>query len=232
MAQHPALKPAESAEDQLLVGILNGHYQAGTPLPPERELAVELKVTRPTLREVLQRLARDGWLEIHHGKPTIVRNYLEDGSLTILSTLAERVETIPVEMVEQILQTRLLLAPAYTRLAIANVAGEVEKTLQTIVEDSDDPVVLAKMDFQMQKVLARLSRNSILLALVNNLEVLFIQTMTLFYQNEEARKQARVYLRMVYKAARAGEPDAAEAVTRRVMRDYIQLWENMKGVQA
>jgi GntR family transcriptional regulator, negative regulator for fad regulon and positive regulator of fabA len=226
MAQHPALRPAESAEDQILVGILNGRYQAGTSLPSERELAVELKVTRPTLREVLQRLARDGWLEIHHGKPTIVRNYLEDGNLTILSTLAERVDTFPADMVPQILQTRLLLAPAYTRLAITKAPGEVEGLLKSISEGSDDPDMLAKLDFQMQKILARLSGNSILLAFVNNLEVLLIKTMKLFYQNEEARKQARVYFRMIYKAARAGEPDAAEAVTRRVMRDYVQLWEN------
>jgi GntR family negative regulator for fad regulon and positive regulator of fabA len=229
MAQHPALKPAESAEDQILVGILNGRYPAGTSLPSERELAVELKVTRPTLREVLQRLARDGWLEIHHGKPTIVRNYLEDGNLTILSALAERVDTFPAEMVAQILQTRLLLAPAYTRLAIMNAAGEVERSQQSISECSDDPEVLAKLDFQMQKVLSRLSGNSILLALVNNLEVLFIRAMSFFYQNAEARKQVRVYLRMVYKAARTGEPDAAEALTLRVMRDYIQLWENIQA---
>ena len=28
---------------------------------------------RPTLREVLQRMSRDGWLEIRHGKATRVR---------------------------------------------------------------------------------------------------------------------------------------------------------------
>ena len=84
----------------------------------------------------------------------------------------------------------------------------------------------------MQKALTRLSGNSILVLTMNNLETLYIKSLTVFYQNEEARKQARVYFRMVYKAARAGEPDAAEAITRRVMLESIQLWEDAKSVHA
>ena len=97
------LKPSISAEQQILAGIQSGKYPIGSNLPPERELARDLQVTRPTLREVLQRLARDGWLDIHHGRPTKVRNYLEDGYLTILSTLAEKMEEIPAELIDQIL---------------------------------------------------------------------------------------------------------------------------------
>ena len=89
------LKPSISAEQQILAGIQSGKYPVGSNLPPERELALDLQVTRPTLREVLQRLARDGWLDIHHGRPTKVQNYLEDGNLTVLSTLAEKMDEIP-----------------------------------------------------------------------------------------------------------------------------------------
>ncbi|MEJ1267509.1 GntR family transcriptional regulator [Pantoea ananatis] len=46
--------------------------------PAERELSELIGVTRTTLREVLQRLARDGWLTIQHGKPTRVNNFWEN----------------------------------------------------------------------------------------------------------------------------------------------------------
>jgi GntR family transcriptional regulator, negative regulator for fad regulon and positive regulator of fabA len=215
------LKPSISAEQQILAGIQSGKYPAGSNLPPERELALDLQVTRPTLREVLQRLARDGWLDIHHGKPTKVRNYLEDGNLSVLSALVEKVEEIPAELIDQVLHLRLLLAPAYTRLAIVYSPEEVEKFAQTIEEGIEDPVILAKADFQVQKLLSRLSKNSIIALTTNNLELLYTKAMTNIYQDAEARKQARVYFRMIYKAARAGEPDAAEAVTRRVMQEFI-----------
>ena len=141
------LKPSISAEQQLLAGIQSGKYPVGSNLPPERELALDLQVTRPTLREVLQRLARDGWLDIHHGKPTKVRTYLEDGSLSVLSALAEKMEEIPAELIDQVLHLRLLLAPAYTRLAITYSPNEVEKFTQTIEEGLEDPVILANTDF-------------------------------------------------------------------------------------
>lgn len=222
------MKPSISAEQQILAGIQSGIYPAGSNLPPERELAIGLKVTRPTLREVLQRLARDGWLDIHHGRPTKVRNYLEEGNLSVLTALAEKMDEIPAELVDQVLHLRLLLAPAYTRLALEYSPQEVEKFSQTIEDGLEDPVILAHTDFLLQKLLSRLSKNSIFALTINNLELLYIKAMTSIYQDAEARKQARVYFRMIYKAARAGEPDAAEAVTRRVMRESINNRESEK----
>ena len=80
----------------------------------------------------------------------------------------------------------------------------------------------------LQKLLSRLSKNSIFALTINNLELLYTKAMTSIYQDAEARKQVRVYFRMIYKAARAGEPDAAEAVTRRVMQECINNREGKK----
>lgn len=221
MAEPANLKPAELAEHRILQRILSGEYPSGSNLPAERELAVDLEVTRPTLREVLQRLARDGWLDIRHGRSTRIRSFMQDGSLAVLSTLAEKADPLPSELVEQILQIRVLLAPFYTRLAILNAAADVENALKPLSEGSDVPAVLAELDFQVQKQLSTMSGNHILALTMNSMEKLYIRAMTAVYSDEEIRKQARVYIRMVYKAARANEPDAAEAMTRRVMSESL-----------
>ena len=57
------------------LSIWNNRFPPGSILPAERELSELIGVTRTTLREVLQRLARDGWLTIQHGKPTKVNNF-------------------------------------------------------------------------------------------------------------------------------------------------------------
>ena len=62
--------PATFAEKYIIESIWNNHFPQGSILPAERELSELIGVTRTTLREVLQRLARDGWLTIQHGKPT------------------------------------------------------------------------------------------------------------------------------------------------------------------
>lgn len=82
-----AQSPAGFAEEYIIESIWNNRF----PLidsPAERELSELIGVTRTTLREVLQRLARDGWLTIQHGKPTKVNNFWETSGLNILETLA------------------------------------------------------------------------------------------------------------------------------------------------
>jgi GntR family transcriptional regulator len=49
-----------------------GAYPVGSRLPSEPDLAAELGVSRPTLREALRVLARDGWLVRRHGSGTFV----------------------------------------------------------------------------------------------------------------------------------------------------------------
>src|SRR5690606_40436239 len=45
---------------------------AGTALPPERELAIRLGVSRTTLRSAVDRLALMGYLSVRHGSGTVV----------------------------------------------------------------------------------------------------------------------------------------------------------------
>ncbi|TXG93407.1 MAG: GntR family transcriptional regulator, partial [Rhodocyclaceae bacterium] len=57
--------------------ILEGSLKPGDRLPPERELATELGVSRPSLREAIQKLASKGMLQSRQGGGTFVTAALE-----------------------------------------------------------------------------------------------------------------------------------------------------------
>lgn len=57
--------------------ILEGSLKPGDRLPPERELAAELGVSRPSLREAIQKLASKGMLQSRQGGGTYVTDRLE-----------------------------------------------------------------------------------------------------------------------------------------------------------
>jgi GntR family transcriptional repressor for pyruvate dehydrogenase complex len=57
--------------------ILEGSLKAGDRLPPERELAAELGVSRPSLREAIQKLASKGLVQSKQGGGTYVTDALE-----------------------------------------------------------------------------------------------------------------------------------------------------------
>nr|WP_315427171.1 FadR/GntR family transcriptional regulator [uncultured Albidiferax sp.] len=53
--------------EQLRAGMLSGEFAVGTRLPAERELAVQLGVSRPSVREALIALEVEGWVEVRTG---------------------------------------------------------------------------------------------------------------------------------------------------------------------
>lgn len=57
--------------------ILEGSLKSGDRLPPERELATEFGVSRPSLREAIQKLSLKGMVQSRQGGGTYITNALE-----------------------------------------------------------------------------------------------------------------------------------------------------------
>lgn len=62
----------EQAAEYVRARILSGEYPVGGQIPTENELCALLGVSRPTLRQALDALAREGWLLRVKGKGTFV----------------------------------------------------------------------------------------------------------------------------------------------------------------
>jgi GntR family transcriptional repressor for pyruvate dehydrogenase complex len=62
---------------ELETRILEGSLKPGDRLPSERDLALELGVSRPSLRQAIQKLAAKGLLNTRHGDGTTVTDHLE-----------------------------------------------------------------------------------------------------------------------------------------------------------
>jgi GntR family negative regulator for fad regulon and positive regulator of fabA len=113
------LRPTQYAEKILVTAMLDGTYPTGAALPNERSLAQQIGITRPTLRETLQRLAGEGWIKIRHGKPTVVNDYWQQGGLGLLSTLAKYGEFLPNGFITHLLEVRLTMLPPVAKQATA-----------------------------------------------------------------------------------------------------------------
>lgn len=77
------------ARQYILNLIEEGTYQPGEQLPSEEDLAAQLGISRPTLREALNRLEQDGVIVRRHGVGTFVSRHtpiLESG-LEVLESL-------------------------------------------------------------------------------------------------------------------------------------------------
>ena len=218
-------KPAELTENRLIEAILDDHFPIDSTLPAERELAAQLGVTRPTLREALQRLARDGWVEIHHGRPTRVRDYWREGNLGVLSAIAQHPKHMPPDFVPNLLTIRLLLAPTYTKAAIQHHPLEIVTLLDGYSDLEDIPQAFALADWELHQNLTIRSGNPVFTLILNGFRDLYQSMALIYFANPEARQHSRTFYLDLRDAAITKDTDAAEAVTRAVMRKSLDLWK-------
>ena len=222
-------RPALDAEQSIVRAILRGTYPPGGSLPAERALAVKLGVTRPTLREALQRLHRDGWLIIRQGKETRVNDIWRHGGLNVLGALARSAEGVPRGFVAMLLEVRSVLAPAYARAAVARAAKAVAAFLesrQAVVEAGRD---FARYDWSLHHMLAVESGNPIYALILNGFEGLY-ETMALrYFGRPEARASSRAFYGELSAASAKRDAQRAERVTRLAMERSLTLWKRIEG---
>jgi GntR family negative regulator for fad regulon and positive regulator of fabA len=222
-------KPAEIAENRLLEAILSGHFPVNSNLPGERELAGQIGVTRPTLREALQRLARDGWLEIQHGRPTRVRDYWREGNLAVLSVLARYPAQQSPAFVDHLLELRILLAPSYASQAVGNSADEVAAFLETCLSMDDTPAAFSRADWDLHCLLTQQADNPVFRLLLNAFHDLYLLMGEQYFTFAECRKHSSAYYRDLLAYARRRQTAQAGELTRRIMEQSLELWKKVQA---
>lgn len=221
----PVPKPAGVAEQRLLDAILSGRFAVNGCLPGERDLAAQIGVTRPTLREALQRLARDGWLDIQHGKPTRVRDYWQEGTMGVLSALAQMPSQQTPDFVAHLLEIRVLLAPAYTRQAMEAASAEIAALLTKFENIEDAPAAFAHADWELHHLLTLRAVNPIFRLLLNSFQSLYHVMAEHYFASAENRNRSRAYYAELLDCAKRRAHLKAESLTRDVMNESLALWK-------
>lgn len=221
------LKPHDYVEQALVTAVLDGSLPPGTPLPGERDLAIQLGVTRPTLREAIQRLARDGWFTVSHGRSTIVNDYWQEGGLNVLSKLVEHSEQLPADFVSHLLAVRLQLAPAYTRAAVERQPDEIVALLAESKQLGEDPAAYAAFDWRLQHRLTVWSGNPIYTLILNGFRDFYQEIAVRYFAPTLTQAASQVYYEALTQAAVSRDAATAETIARQVMEASIMLWRRI-----
>jgi len=221
-------KPAEIVETRLIDAILNGFFPINSHLPAERKLAESLGVTRPTLREALQRLERDGWVEIHQGKSTRVRDYWKEGKLGVLNALSEHTTHLPDGFIPNLLNVRLAMAPMYTALAVSKNAEKVLLVLDGRKELTDSPERVSLFDWSLQHQMTLLSENPVFALILNGFEDLYLKLAPFYFANPGARQHSLAYYEALAQAACNQDPQMTKEITEKIMQESLAFWQQTK----
>jgi GntR family transcriptional regulator, transcriptional repressor for pyruvate dehydrogenase complex len=150
--------------DQIRALIQTGNFAVGARLPPERDLAQQLGVSRPSVREALIALEIEGSVEVRMGAGVYVREIPDRASKATRSLGESAIE---------LLQTRSALEGSIAALAcgvatpagIATVAKALEE-MRAAIAEGRSPL---KGDRAFHMAIAALTGNSVMQRLVMEL---------------------------------------------------------------
>ncbi|NLU75321.1 FadR family transcriptional regulator [Streptomyces sp. HNM0575] len=145
---------AAQVADKIVAAIQNGRIQQHERLPPERELAKQLQVSRPTLREAFAALELAGVIESHQGRGSVV--------VAAPSHVANwGIEVVPT----QVFEARLAIEPHLAELAATKRYREDIDRLRQAgadLEEEYERTGAYRSDLHVHRAIARAARNPIL----------------------------------------------------------------------
>lgn len=226
---YKAQSPAGFAEEYIVESIWSGRFPPGTILPAERELSELIGVTRTTLREVLQRLARDGWLTIQHGKPTKVNNYWETCGPNILQTLARLDQDGISDLIDDLLAARTNLSAVFIRGAIRHNPQEVIELLtKAISSGADNGKEFAELDYRVSHDMAYASGNKVFVLTMNGFKSFYSRIGGYYFSYEKARTLAKEYYQQLISLAEQGDFEQVPKVVRNYGIASGKIWHEIR----
>ncbi len=231
MTPEKMMKPAEYAEHLLLTSILNGELKPGQTLPGERKLAEQLGITRPTLRETLQRMAREGWFKISHGKSTIVNDYMAEGGMGLLSTLVQYSEYLPEKFIEHFLNIRCVLLPFLAWKAVTKNPDALQSYLEDVVCVEADAETFMEYDWELQRLMASMSGNPLYRMILNDFSDMYRKMGVEYYKFDNAKVSSLEYYAKLLEAVRKRDANSVETIVRDIMREAVDIWVTLSELK-
>jgi DNA-binding FadR family transcriptional regulator len=191
--------------------IFQGKLPAGSRLPAERQLAVDLGVDRTTLRMALKQLQRMNLVVVRHGSGVEVSDYRERGGLDVLAAMFA-IDDLPlddgflIEALDFWLETFSMTAAR----AIARMTYDDLGTLETLLDRSivavGDPEAFVESELAIQDALAKMSGSVIFRMLSNSTRPLRARILRLLPSTGDVRGSLEGMKRMLRTVA-ATRPD-------------------------
>jgi GntR family transcriptional regulator, transcriptional repressor for pyruvate dehydrogenase complex len=207
---------SELVVQRILDMVKAGHLSAGDKLPTERDLAVQLDVSRPTVREALRALSILGVVEIRHGGGVYVSSLDEE----LLSPLDFFV-TLSASNMSELFDARIQFEPMIAGLAAERLTdAQLDRLRDLVASQVAEPAnveLFHDTDVEFHKTILSASGNAFLSRIGKLLQVLGDQGRQAFQKRSSIRGQS-----VQDHLAIMGALDSRDAVgAQRAMRQHM-----------
>jgi GntR family transcriptional regulator, transcriptional repressor for pyruvate dehydrogenase complex len=214
----PVTRPRlyEVIVEQLCAYISDKNLSAGDRLPPERDLAARLGVSRASVSQALVALEVQGVLSVRHGDGAIlVRRPTEERAIRALREHADRIPDIIEARVALEVNLAGLAAARRTDAEMAAIDAAIS-TMEAEVEAGDRGVVGDEM---FHEAITSAAHSSLLAKLMHEISGLIRETRIESLSQQNRPRASLEGHRRIADAVRKQDPDEAS----RAMADHIRM---------
>lgn len=184
-------QPRKSFVDEMQRRILSGQLQPGDRLPPERELAAELGISRGSVNQGIQDLVRMGLLRVAPRKGTFVADYLQNATAVTVDTVVHYDPTLyEAELFRGFMGLRVLVERECVRLACGRMTEADGAQLRQLLDRIETTCGDEQADaiYRYHHLLTRLSGNAAFVLIFQSFERL-LRNMILVHYKDPAEVQ-------------------------------------------
>jgi GntR family transcriptional regulator, transcriptional repressor for pyruvate dehydrogenase complex len=202
-----------------------GRLGPGDRLPPERELAQKMGVSRPTLRSGLRTLQAMGIINARRGAGT----FIVEGPPQLGKAPLQFLAALHGFTLDQMYEARRMLEVGAAGLAAERATGErlaaMADEVTGMFASLEDPQAFLRYDLGFHRAVAAGSGNPIVATIIGTLTEIIWETGRLNMQGFSLRDSAETH-RRIYEAVKSRNPDRA----RREMTEHLEKarWEQHK----
>ncbi|CAM4303191.1 pyruvate dehydrogenase complex transcriptional repressor PdhR [Pseudoalteromonas ostreae] len=208
-----AAKLSDVILQQLENMILEGSLAPGEKLPPERELAKQFEVSRPSLREAIQKLEAKGLVTRRQGGGTFVKNQLEEGLTDPLFDLISKHPESQFDLLEFRHALEGIAAYYAALRGTTTDFAKVKQSFDSIAVANDNLQQKAKAINAFHFCVAEASHNVVLLHLVRGMRALLeqnvLQNLTVLLEKPHISSRLAEHRRLLMDAVIEGNPEQA-----------------------
>jgi GntR family transcriptional regulator, transcriptional repressor for pyruvate dehydrogenase complex len=200
---------AREAIDIIKQMILRGEIQPGQRLPAERELATQLGVSRPSLREAIRALIALNILESRHGEGTFVSSLEPE----VLAEPIDFLLRINEDAIYALFEARRVLEAAAAALAAVRATDLELSDLEDFARQGrtkvDDVDVFIEHDVEFHARIRRTTRSPILESLLASISALSYESRRRTARSPAVRARALADHQAMVKTLKKRDPEAA-----------------------
>jgi GntR family transcriptional repressor for pyruvate dehydrogenase complex len=207
--------------NQIAAEVLRGEIAAGESLPSERRLAEVLGVSRPSIREALQRLAHAGLVDVRQGDVTTVRDFRRSAGLSLLPQLLLAGGDLDLSVARSILETRLLVGPFAAGLAAERGGAALTSALDAALADlagQSDAVGRQRSSLEYWDVVIDGADSIAVRLMYNNLRAAYEPVVEALAEAMDAESSRHDVYTELAAAITAGAPDRARTAAESLLR--------------